>query len=683
MKKCVEVELCPASSPVPVLANKRGGQITLSFAEWPRFATSVDVLQDGALVHSFALFALPSSGGVSGLSGGVSGGSGTLSGGSGAHTWTATELEDFKTYSFELLAKNTYCAAPPSAPEVVTMTSDALVLAWEKPAPNQDVRGPLALVGNVTSAIGLAAQNPVQMLLGGSVLDGTAPFGDPDASGKSVYVNRFDPLGADFEGDMTFRLLARDALGLAAFADVLVHAALSLAKLTRYEQNVWIEPRGKTWGKFALTPLLDKREPGGWIDVFVTSPGKGQSLPYDDFAAMETELQEWKNVPFDAPIMILADKASGAPNRFETVLRFSPAQLETRFALNATRVLRTRRIPVTPPSSSASSGPTGTKTAPISDAKLEVLTLDPARVLEITPEGVSVVFDIEARGLTGVLDARRWRDDKVVVVTASGVRVCDIDGAQADFDVRLSFKSGQTWASETRPCVGVEVTDAGAFILIFADGSGSRVWKCDGLNPTLHLDTSEQIVFARAQGDALALVTASHKVLKGDGTLVFAHDAPLTELLFDEANALAGFCDGARVYALTGGAASLVGEITKGEFGALSLYAGNDTSARVVAGGRGGGLWRRESGGAFLPFWTVGHHARRVAGLGRFIQTYVTAKGDPLNGGTPGVVDEVAVALVETDTPQGSFVAFVEVSRQTSDTSTHARGVQRLVVMPA
>lgn len=648
--KCVEVVLCPASSPVPVLSDKRGGQVTISFAGWPRWATSVDVLRDGEVVHTFAQ--------------------------ADAKSWQAKSLQDFQSYAFSLQARNERCSADASAPVRVTMSSDHLVLTWTKPAAGQDVRGPLALVGDVACDIGLAAQNPVQMLLGGSTLDGTKLFETQSATHHTTWVNRFDPLGADFDGDMVFRLVARDSLGLAAFLDVTVHLALSLAKLTRYAHDRYT-PSGAALEQIALVPLLDERPDGsGWIDAFVSSPGAGTPLPYDDFAAMEKELLGWQNAPFDSPFALLGAGGQAATKDLDVVLRFTPGQLERRFALGATHVARTRRL---------------------DEKTIEVLTQEPARVMRATAEGVSVVFDLAARGLLDVVDARCWRADKVVAVTRSGVRVCEIDGSSADFDVRLSFQGTDgAWIPETRPCLGVEVVDDKSFLLLYSDPSGSRLWQHDGTDPVVIWETKEQVAFMRAQKTTLSFVLASNAIWSGTlgagaftPALAWQHDAPVRVLAFDDTNALAGFADASRVYRLTKdapaplGAPAFLGEAAPGlsPWSALGFYAGSH-EARLVAGGAAGSVFSRLPGGAFAPIWTVGHGAQKVTGLGHLTLVYVEAKGDPLKGGTPAVTSDALAAFVETGAPGGAFLALVERAKQTRDTSTWARGVQRLVVVP-
>ncbi|RYE67255.1 MAG: hypothetical protein EOO81_10640, partial [Oxalobacteraceae bacterium] len=211
---------------------------------------------------------------------------------SDTRTFLVEELDDFATYVFRLRGRNDSCVGPQSTGTSVTMVSDTLTLAWVTPTAGQDITREIGLVGNVVSTIGLSAIDPVQMFCNGAGLGALKSIG-------TQWSTRFNPLGADFMGDITFRLQARDALGLSAFVDVTAHLSVSLAKLTRYEHDGWTHPAGQALGQVALTPRFDTREPGAWIDAFVSSPGKGGVLPYDDFAAMEEELLKWQNVAFD------------------------------------------------------------------------------------------------------------------------------------------------------------------------------------------------------------------------------------------------------------------------------------------------------------------------------------------------------------------------------------------------
>ncbi len=574
-------------------------------------------------------------------------------------SWVAAN-QPFPRYASAILA--------PCGPQ-----ADTLLVEWQTPAVNQDVRGVLGLRAKVTAPRGLwsGEGDAVEMFLNGSKLSGTRQFGSVADGGVTVWQNRFDPRSLDFQGQITFEARAKTAQGLVGSAFVTVSASLSLAKLTRYEHNGYA-PTGKPLGQMALAVLLDERAPRGWIDAFVSSPGSGKILPYDDFAAMEEELLSWQNVAFDDVFSLLGAEGKAATERMEVVLRFTPDELETRFALGASTVARVRRI---------------------SNTKIEVLTLDPARVLEVTPDGGSVVMDIAARGLQNILDARRWRDDKVVVVTSSGARVCEVNASAADFLIGLSFKIEGVWQDETRPCIGVEVVDDGSFLLIYADATGTRVWQHDGTDPVIAWQTSEQILWVRAQGKRVAFVTQSNAIWEGvwatnalAPTKRFQHTAPIVALAFDDTDALVGFADVNNVYALLSGAldVAIVGSAPVGvSWRASGVYKGTASTERIVAGGTGsaGAFWRGENGG-FGPFWTVGHGAQSVVGLGHFLRTYVEAEGDPLMEGTPAVESDVLAMFVETGAPGGAFVALVERARQTNDSSTWARGVQRLVMVP-
>ena len=555
-------------------------------------------------------------------------------------------MQLFKTYEFQLRGTNRDVLGEASDATTVDIVSPTLQVEWVRPATGDEIRGKTALVGRVG-----AEGHAVEMQLNGSALADVRRV-RYEADGAQLWASRFDPLGLDFLGDVTLRLLAFDALGLPARADIVAYLSVTLAKATRYEHIAWADPQGRDIGKVALTAHLDDGD--GWVDALVTAPGAGAIMPYADYDAMEEALRDWQNVALDEVFTLLSEAPT---NKLEAILRLTPPRLETRYPLGATGATRVRRV---------------------DDEKLEVLTFEPSKVVEVTPDGVQVILDISARGFENVIDARRWREDKVVVVTQDEVWVCEKDESAADWRVVLR--------GESKPCIAVE-TLKDAFYLAFSDANGSRIWRHDGTDPTLAHETDEQIVLMRAMNDSLAWATANNQLWSwkaGTATMLYGHDAPIVDVLFGETGEVEAFADSSHVWRLKGEGENrrrvLVGEIAP-DVRALGFYQGKNALPRLTAGGDAGpAIYSVASSGAWSGIWSLAHGATGIDGLGRFLTTHVEKEGDPLMGGKPAVTAEILVAVARVPNG-GGYVAFIEEAKQTRDTSTRARGVKRLVVV--
>lgn len=621
-------------------AIKRWHEADIGFVNWPERADTVVLRKDAQPIKTFVA--------------------------SEARVFNVQGLLDYEDYTFTLIAENEAGQSLESEPLVVTMVADDITQEWLEPDEGETVSGRVGLVAQVSATSGLFAADPVQIRVAGGVLSGVR-----DLAGTPKYFRLYDARRADINGPLTFTLTARNALGLYSLPlDRHVQLANTIARLTHYEHEKWSEPQGKLLGKIALVTILDRREPKQWIDAFVTSPGQGALPDYGDFAAVEKILRQWQKVPLDEVFSLLGSPGdttaqpptppAPATQDIEIILRFTPPRLETRYLTLSTGGRRVRQIDL---------------------ELIEILTAQPSKVFEATKDGAKLILDLSARGMGEAFDARRWRADKVVAVQNTTVKVCEIDNSSADWLVVIP--------DETKPPVAVEVIGAN-FYLAYADETGSSLWKHDGTDPIKVLSTPERITLLRQSGtlggqSTLAYATATNKLFSFDttsvqSTLLWSHSVPIIDVLFEE-GVPKYFADADQAYLFAEGIARVVADPTPTLTG-LGFYKGLHAEARVGAGVAEPAVYSTDDAGAFVPTWTFENNAVAVRGLGRLLIEYVPAEGDPLKGGAAPVDTEILVVLIETSTEGGGYIAYIERSKQTDETSVLAGGIQRLVVVP-
>lgn len=640
--------------PVTPTAVKSVGRAVISFGSWPARAATVALLQDGVVIHTFDQPA-------------------------GTRSFAVTGLVDFETYVFTLLPTNGVGDGPESDPLTVVMIDDGVTLAWVNPPDGETVHDTIGLVASVTAPDGLWPVSPVRMTLFGSPLPGVAAM-----AGTPRWTTSYDTNALLYQGEIVVYGLARGASGLWC-APVPLHLLVNntLENNVKYHHWRYTHTDGGTLTRFLLDGLIEVVPPGQqqfWIDLFVTSPAPAGALEYDDFAAMEAELLKWQWIHLDATLHVegTAIPADGvnppdnlaASNELDIVVRLTPVQKITLWPLGATGPRKMRPLRE------------GQGVA-LTNA-LEIVTHDDAKLLRFTRESLSLLVDLDARGMGDAVDAVQFAPDKVLALAPDRVKLLDLTDGDRDATFLID--------AEDRPGVAVEAQD-GLLYVFFGDADGSTVYETTLAN-WLPLYTADANVLKTWHvGDAIYWATADHKLRRfkpGDSatgsTVVLTHSAAIADVLVGgEDDTLLAIADADKVWGVgEDGSLTLLADLSDTVPPVLSLAEMVDPATGALRAAAGVSSATTYAGqvdaSGFLPLYVMAD-ALAVPEMERLHTVWVAAQGDPLHGGTPEVASDDLVIGVRGADGLG-YVALVQRAKLTSETSYLGGGLSHAVLLP-